>query len=305
MSRILIVKLGALGDFFMALPALRAIRAHHRDDRVALLTIPSLAELAHASGLFDEILTDPYESWPGGHWRMARQLRACGFDRIYDLQGNRRTAWIFRFMWPRQPEWAGPVAGCALPRPPRPPGAHRTQWYGAQLAALGIPMPTQTDPAWLAGDVAALGLPARYALLVAGGSAHRPDKRWPAVAYATVARALLAEGITPLLLGTAIDADINREIAAAAPGACDLTGRTSVAQIASLARRARGALGNDTGPMHVIAATGCACLVLYSSASDPAFVAPLGPRVRCLQRPALNGLDVQTVTSALAQAWPA
>lgn len=305
MSRILIVKLGALGDFFMALPALRAIRAHHQADRLTLLTIPALAGLAGSSGLFDEVMTDPHAPWPRGHWRLARRLRAAGFARVYDLQGNRRTAWIYRFMWPRRPEWAGPVTGCALPRPPRPPGAHRTQWYGAQLAALGIPMPTHSDPAWLAGDLSAFGLPARYALLAAGGSAHRPDKRWPAAAYATVARALLADGITPVLLGTVIDAGINREIARAAPGAVDLTDRTTVAQIASLARGARGALGNDTGPMHVMAATGCACLVLYSAASDPAFIAPLGPRVRCLQRPALAGLDVQTVTSALAQAWPA
>jgi ADP-heptose:LPS heptosyltransferase len=305
MSRILIVKLGALGDFFMALPAMQAIRAHHREDRLALLTIPALGGLAEASGLFDQIQCDPRAPWPLGHWRLARQLRTGDYARVYDLQGNRRTAWIFRFMWPRQPEWAGPVAGCALPRPPRPPGAHRTQWYAAQLAALGIRMSTVDEPAWLAGDLAALAMPSRYALLVAGGSAHRPAKRWPAAAYATVARALLAENITPLLLGTATDADINRDIAAAAPGVRDLTGRTSIAQIASLARGARGALGNDTGPMHVIAATGCACLVLYSAASDPAFVAPLGPRVRCLQRPSLIGLDVQTVTAALAKAWPA
>lgn len=299
MSRILIIKLGALGDFFMAQPALRALRAHHREDHLTLLTIPALHGLARQSGLFDEVLDDPRGRWPWGHWQIARRLREGGYTRIYDLQGTRRTAWYFRLLRPPRPEWAGPVRGCALPRPPRPPGAHRADWYAAQLAELGIVVPAQADPTWLQAPVAHYGLPPNYLLIAAGGSAHRPAKRWPTDHYAALCAQMMVNGFTPILLGTDIDAAANRTIAGRVPGVRDLTARTSVAEIASLARGARAAIGNDTGPMHVIAATGCPSIVLYSAESDPGFVAPLGASVRCLQRDVLSDLAPSAVLATL------
>ena len=229
-------------------------------------------------------------------------------------------------MWRgKRPAWAGPVAGCDLPRPPRPPGAHRTAWYGAQLAALGIPLLPAADPAWLAAPVTPFGLPARYALMVPGGSAHRPEKRWPVAEYRHVCSVLLQRGITPVLLGSGPDRDACTAIAHGAPGVIDLTGRTTLAAIASLARAAVGAVGNDTGPLHVIASTGCAVVALYSNASDPGFIAPLGPvatpdpavastsaplfsasspRIRCVQRAALDSLSAADVLQAIDETWP-
>ena len=57
--------------------------------------------------------------------------------------------------------------------------------------------------------------------------------------------------------------------------------------LASLARAARVAIGNDTGPMHLIAAAGCPAVVLFSRDSDPGAVRPAGPSVTVLRRPDL------------------
>ncbi len=295
---VLIIKLGALGDFFMALPAMRGVRAHHADRPLYLLTIPGLSGLARDSGLFDTVLEDPKARFPLGHWRMARLIRNMNCHRVYDLQGSRRTAWYFRLMGRHAPEWAGPAPGCTLPRPPRPSGAHRSDWYAAQLKALGIAVPPLTDPAWLRAETESFGLPPSYCLVAAGGSAHRPGKRWPTGRYIRLLETLFPQ-VVPVLIGTAIDAAANREIAHAVPGTVDLTGRTSLAALASLARGARFALGNDTGPMHVVAATGCASVVLYSQESDPGFIAPLGPRVSCIQRKSLEHLQADEVLRAL------
>lgn len=295
---VLIIKLGALGDFFMALPAMRGIRAHHADRPLYLLTIPGLSGLARDSGLFDAVLEDPKGPFPLGHWRMARLIRDMKCHRVYDLQGSRRTAWYFRLMGGRAPEWAGPAPGCALPRPPRPPGAHRSDWYAAQLSALGIAVPPLEDPAWLWTETESFRLPPSYCLVVAGGSAHRPGKRWPTGRYICLLETLFPQ-VVPVLIGTSIDAEANREIAQAVPGAIDLTGKTSLAALASLARVALFALGNDTGPMHVIAATGCVSVVLYSQESDPGFIAPLGSRVTCIQQKSLEQLEMDEVLRAL------
>tara|TARA_Y100000766_G_scaffold254988_1_gene240765 strand:+ start:50 stop:274 length:225 start_codon:yes stop_codon:yes gene_type:complete len=70
-------------------------------------------------------------------------------------------------------------------------------------------------------------------------------------------------------------------------------------EIAGLARRAAGAVGNDTGPMHLIAATGCPSMVLYSHASDPALCAQRGPDVRIIRKPSLGELSTEEVEAQL------
>jgi len=167
---------------------------------------------------------------------------------------------------------------------------------------LEVPSPLYDPPSDLAfvrADISGFGLPARYALLVAGGSAHRPAKRWPAGHYAELAQRLAAEGVTPVLLGGEAERRELEAITAACPEAVSLLGRTSLEQIVVLARGAELAVGNDTGPMHLIAAAGCPSLALFSAASDPARTAPRGPRVATLRRERLADLTVEEVRQAV------
>ena len=96
-----------------------------------------------------------------------------------------------------------------------------------------------------------------------------------------------------MTVGGADARDLGRDLAAA--GALDLTGRTSLGEVAALARRATLAVGNDTGPMHLIAAAGCRSIVLFSRASDPALCAPRGRQVEVLRYPDLADLAVEDV----------
>ncbi|MEJ0067903.1 MAG: glycosyltransferase family 9 protein [Pseudomonadota bacterium] len=88
---------------------------------------------------------------------------------------------------------------------------------------------------------------------------------------------------------------ISRSIRNAAPGTIDLTGQTRLGELTALARRAALAIGNDTGPMHLMAAVGCRAVVLFSDASDPALCAPRGIRVTALRRPNLADLPPEDV----------
>ena len=98
-----------------------------------------------------------------------------------------------------------------------------------------------------------------------------------------------------MVVGSAAEAAIARAI----PAALNLTGQTSFGDLADLGRAARFAIGNDTGPMHLLAAAGCRSVVLFSRDSDPALCAPRGPDVRVLRRPALASLTVATVLAEL------
>jgi len=79
----------------------------------------------------------------------------------------------------------------------------------------------------------------------------------------------------------------------------DVCGRTSLEALAALGREAVLAVGNDTGPMHLIAAAGAPSLVLYSKESDPAKIAPRGPAVKTLRRDDLSDLSLEEVLAAL------
>ena len=303
-GRILVIKLGALGDVILALGPFAAIRRDHPDAHITLLTTPAFAGFLESSPYFDEIWAETrVPLWnPAGWMALRRRLRGGDFDRIYDLQTSDRSGWYFRLMGPgRRPEWSGIAPGCSHPHAnPRRDFMHSIERQNDQLAMAGIGNVPEADLSWIKVDIGRFSLSDRYVLLVPGGAPHRPAKRWPADRYAALATYLVAAGIQPVLLGTASEADIAREIAGTCPGVCHLTGQTTIADIAVLARGAAGAVGNDTGPMHVIAAAGCPSVVLFSGESDPALTAPLGATVAVLRATDLAALSVESVEAALS-----
>ena len=140
----------------------------------------------------------------------------------------------------------------------------------AGIAAFPAP-----DLGWLTAGSSGRKEPT--ALLIPGAAPHRPAKRWPAARFGELASVLGARGLTPMVLGTAAEAPLAAIIRAECPEAIDLTGRTTIAEVARLAASAALAVGNDTGPMHLATAVGCPSLVLFSADSDPALTAPRGP----------------------------
>jgi len=300
--RILVIKLGALGDMVLAMGPFAAIRAAHPEARVTLLTHPAFAALMQASPWFDEIWTDPrppaWQVWR--HLALRARLRAARFDRVYDLQTHRRTALYFRLLGPGpKPEWSGVARGCSHPHTnPDRNRLHTIERQAEQLAIAGIATVPPTDVSWLTDDIGRFALPARYALLSPGASAGHPEKRWPADRYAALAADLAARGIAPVVLGTGTEADAAAAIQATCPAAVSLIDRTTLAEIAALARGAVAAVGNDTGPMHLIAATGCPTVSLFGPASDPALCAPRGAAVTVIRRPDLSALSPAEVGAA-------
>jgi ADP-heptose:LPS heptosyltransferase len=300
-ERILVLKLGALGNVVLSLGPFAAIRQHHPTAEITLLTTQPYAGWLAQSPYFNHIWLDTRPDW----WNvpawltLRRRLAQARFTRVYDLQTSKRSSAYFR-LFPRtaRPEWSGIAPGCSHPdRDPNRDYIHDADRQAGQLRQAGITHITPADLSWSTADLTRFNLPSRYALLVPGSSPHRPQKRWPVENYRAVAQHLAAAGITPVVLGTRSESGLASAIGSAA---IDLTGRTSLSELPSLARGAQLAIGNDTGPMHLAAVAGCPSLVLFSQDSDPALCAPRGPAVTVLRRPNLADLPISEVLAHLS-----
>lgn len=304
---VLVIKLGALGDMVQALGPFAAIRRHHEGAPITLLTTAPYAGFARAGGYFDDVWIDARPGWaqPGSWLALRRKLRRGRFARVYDLQTSDRSSSYFRLFWPGPfPEWSGIARGCSHPHAnPKRDFLHTVERQAEQLRMAGIETVAPPDLSWAETDTGRFGLPARYALLAPGGAPHRPEKRWSAERYGALAKWLTRQGVTPVLLGTEAEAEVLDQVAAACPQAVSLAGRTEFPDIAALARGAAAAVGNDTGPMHLIAAAGAPTIVLFSGASDPALCAPRGPHVTVLRRVSLDSLETTDVEKVLGAVW--
>jgi ADP-heptose:LPS heptosyltransferase len=298
-GNVLIVKLGAFGNIILSLSAFAAIRKHHAGARISVLTGAPYAAWLRTFPWFDEVLVDPR---PGlldfaAIRTLRRMLTDGGFGHAYDLQTSKRSSWYFHLFPPKQrPAWSGIAYGCAFPdRHPNRNRLHDAVRQEQQLRQAGITEFALPDLSWMHGDIARFGLPSRFAILVPGSSPDRPRKRWPIACYGELAAALAGRGIASVVIGGPAEKDLAGGIS----GAIDLIGQTSFADLAGLARAAEFAVGNDTGPMHLIASAGCPSVTLFSSDSDPSHDSPVGRWTRTLQRPSLADLPAGAVLESL------
>jgi ADP-heptose:LPS heptosyltransferase len=305
-ERILVIRLGALGDFILSMGAFAAIRKHHPTARITLLTTPPYRRLGHASPYFNTVWTDQRPRW--WQFRRLRELRERllegYFSRVYDLQTSDRSSAYFHLMGPRKrPEWSGIARGCSHPDDnPERTKIHTIERQREQLKRAGITEVPLPDLSWMTADISQFKLKPPYVLLVPGGAPHRPGKRWPLGRYIEIAGNLAKARVKPVIIGGPPERAMGREIVAACPKAHSLVGETRYDDIVEIARGAKLAIGNDTGPMHLIAAAGCPTLVLFSHESDPVRTAPRAPEgappVTVLRRQTLEELPLDEVWAA-------
>lgn len=312
MRKVLVIKLGALGDFAQAFGAMATIRGAHPEAEITLLTTPPYAEIARDSGLFDRVETDGRVKRARDYWRLFRRLRRERYDRVYDLHTSSRTRQYRWFFWPRFPEWSGTSPGASHRQNRFDRNAlHNLDRLYDQLHVAGIaaayapgeaPSPDLGWAVQLAGkDVAErFGLDRPYALLAPGASPTGGAKRWPIERYAALAARLRAAGLAVGVLGGPAEAEAARAILAAAPGAIDLVSKTRVVDLAGLGAGASLVIGNDTGPTHWAAYAGAPGLMLMARISRQGHCEPRA-RMRTLMVEDLKTLTLAQVLAALEQ----
>lgn len=320
MAKILIVRLGAMGDILHALPVVTAIREAVPHATIGWLVEERWSELLTAQGrkaspstvspkkpLVNHVYTLDTRRWRKHFLRPSataeilgamKRVRKMEYDVALDFQGSVKSALFAR--------WAGArtVAGFINPREgsarifyrqklPRR-GEHvieQNQALAAQAlrpylnnADLKLPAPLlPRDPSaesWADHEIGRLGI-ASFAIVNPG--AGWGAKQWPPERFGEVAQALAKHNIKTLVNAAAEEEKLAHTVMAASGGnAFEL--RCTIGQLIGMARRARIFIGGDTGPLHLAAALGVPVVGLYGP-TDPARTGPFGTQAIALRHP--------------------
>ncbi len=278
-KRIALLKPSALGDIVHSLPVLHALRVRFPAAEITWVVNSAYALLLDGQpDLTDVIAFDRRRPLRSTAW-LARELLRRKFDLVIDVQGLLRTGLMAAVTL--APRRVGLRSAREISRfaytdvLDDPPGLHAVERYWRIAEALGVgDLPkrfrlnvAEGDQEWAAATLA--GKPRPW-LALAVGSRWR-TKRWPAAHFAAVVtRAVRKYGGSAILVGSADEAELSRTVAESLPfPPLDLTGRTSLPQLAAVLAQADVVLANDTGPMHLAAALGRPVVAPYTCTKIP------------------------------------
>lgn len=314
-SRILIVRLSALGDVVHALPLLDALRRAHPDAHIGWLVEEGAASLLMGHPQLDRVWVAPRAeatallrrgrllAAAGLVLRFLRELRAARYEVSVDPQCNARSstlAWCsgarrrIGFAPPYTKEWAAWLFTERVR--PSSDRLHKVERNLELLRPLGI------DPAGArvrlvvpeAARAAARERLARFGhprvALHPGVSGFGAIKRWETARFAATARRLAGEeGACCLVTWGPGEQALAEEVVAASDGAAVLAPATaSLQELAALYELCDLVIAGDTGPLHLAAGLGTPVVGLYGP-KDPEIYGPWngprGERARAVRRP--------------------
>lgn len=272
-----------IGDALMAQPLLARLRAKHPDARIEVLAPPWVAPVVRRMPEVDEVIEADLrhgELQLGDRWRLGRRLKERGYDQAIVLPNTMKSALAPSFARiPMRVGYLGESRVGLLNRihkakQSREPMTVRYARLAEQPGiepALPLPLPfLKTDSEKIKVTAGRFGIAGAYAVFCPGAE-YGPAKRWP---YFRELSAMTGSQV--VLLGSPGDLKDNQDISGK-----NLIGKTTLDEAIDLIAGAAAVVTNDSGLMHVAAATGRPQVALFGS-SSPEHTPPLSPAARVL-----------------------
>jgi heptosyltransferase-1 len=301
--RVLVVRVGALGDVLHALPAAAALRGAHPDWRIDWVVDERWRPLLVGEGdapVVDAAFDVPITAWKASPFSFQtvrsflrfRKLHGR-YDVVVDMQGTMRSTVIGRLAG------GGKLAGYADPRESfaarlyarklTRQGVHVVDQGAALLgAACGLPLtpvaPELPHTQW-ADDWAAELIGDRKVCVLAPRAGWRA-KQWPIERFGLLAREMKARGYVCLVNAPRKDDSLAAEVVAHSKGTAEVV-VCNVTGLIALIRKASLLVGGDSGPTHLAAALGVPLVALFGP-TDPARNGPWGPGPKTVLRDAAS-----------------
>ncbi|MCW5892594.1 MAG: lipopolysaccharide heptosyltransferase II [bacterium] len=291
--KLLVVQTSFLGDVVLTTPLLTALRQRLRPRELVVLVRRDAAALLAGHPDVDRVLVDDKhgaERGTGGLWRVARRLRAEGFDLVVSPHRSLRTALVLAAAGIPRRVGFDVARGAWLyhVRVPRDRRQHDVRRNLALLAAFGdVPEPPPLHlpvDAGAARRIAELLPPGAGPLVGLAPGSVWPTKRWTVDGFAALARALVAGGAQVVLVGGPDDVGRCAAVATAAgAGVVSLAGRTDLPGLVALVDRLALLVANDSAPMHVACARDVPVVAVFCATTPALGYGPWGRRTAVVE----------------------
>jgi lipopolysaccharide heptosyltransferase II len=305
--RILVIRTDLLGDVVLTLPTVHALRRAYPQAEITMVVLPANAALVRDQPDIDRVVTCDPNAWLGNLFnRTERQkilatmqeLRRAKYDLAVSVCGDWASIVARLAGATRRVGFAGEAYAHFLTDPV--PGRRfalglREHEYGLLLAAHagGIVDPPGSAarlPHLRVSEAAheavqtllvAAGIPTGQAIVALhAGSGNGQAKRWPLPAWARLADQLIeTEGVAVVLIGAPGDKPLAQSVLRRMrqpARAIDLTGKTSLPELAALLATCAVVVTGDSGPLHVAEAVGTRVVAIHGP-TDPAQSGPCHP----------------------------
>ncbi|MBM3778879.1 MAG: glycosyltransferase family 9 protein [Acidimicrobiia bacterium] len=280
MTRVLLIRLGSLGDVIHAMPTAAGLRTAFPDARIDWATDPQYVPLVRLVEGVDGAIGVDTRAFGGrdGLVPGVRTLRRARYDAVLDLQGLLKSAVLARAAggsrtigFARE-HLREPAARFFYTDAVDPGGATHIIRKNLALAAALDPVagrwvPTAPFPLRVPPSEAIARFTERFApdgfVLVNPGAAW-PNKRWPPERFGALASRLRrTRGSTSVVLWGPGEEPRAEAVVAASDGAAVLAPPTTIPELLALASRARIMISGDTGPLHAASAVGTPVVALF------------------------------------------
>ena len=307
-QRILVYRIGQIGDTVVALPAMWAIRRHFPDAFLALMNEQNLSKgclqslvVLPGKGLFDQYISYTACKEGASFWNLVKiipEIRRGQYDTLVYLAPRARSNWqvwrdliFFRAGGIRKfIGWRGTKSLKKLmAKKPLPCLDREADHLLSRLDRSGIPVPPpgqgcmdlllseaeiQEAMNWLRCKKI---LNKQQMLIGMGVGSKMPAKVWPKDRYAALGRHIIEElGGVPIIFGGPEDREQGDSLIREWQTGANAAGELTVRQAAAALSFCRLYVGNDTGTMHLAAAVGTQCVAMFSARYFPGCWYPYG-----------------------------
>ena len=286
-ERILLVQFADMGDLILITPAIAALREARPDAHITLMTSHHVTAILE-DGLVDEVQTFGKKGFNG----TLALLSTKNLAQIYKLRHGNYDAVVFfhrftlklgtlKFWLIANATQAEHIYGLDNGNgwfltdsiPDEGFGVkHNAQYWLDLVGLLGASTEPQRARIPMSGEVLPISVKRGIRVILhAGGGGYSSARRWSTERLAQVADSLHGEfGAEIILVGT--ESDDAPDVAAAMQSpALDLSGKTSVTQLADVIRSADIYIGTDSGVTHLAAAVQTPVIAIYGPSNHEAW----------------------------------
>jgi len=310
MAKILIIKLGSLGDIVQISGAIKDISENHKDDEIHIMTTKPYFGLFKKNPNISNVILD--KRLPRYNliylYSLMKNIKKYKFSKVYDLQNSSRTSFYKKILFPKATKDTWSSTETTLPT-----GTSKEDFdkdsvlsrFDHQLKSSGINTRHTLSPdfSWSLTDISQIKnyhQLEKYIVLFPFCSPHLTSKKWPYYNdlinlinenYDNNYKIVIAPGPNEIKEASNINA------------LCILDNGKALAisQLASLIKDSSFVVANDTGPAHITAHLGSRGVALFGSHTSPFKVSIERENFKAIQAPELSKLSAEKVFERMSE----